>query len=159
MRAITPTQFRQALGNYATGVAIISARGADRRPIGMTVNSFASVSLEPPLVLWSVDEASPLFDAFVLVEHYAVQILRQDQQRLAHRFSDDNIDKFAGLTIGEGIADLPLLTECSVLLQCEVVNRHKEGDHVILIARVVEVRAESSDPLVFFASRFRRLQI
>ena len=152
------SQFRKALGNYATGVAIISARNLHGDPIGITVNSFASVSLEPPLVLWSVDKISLQCDAFVNCEHYAVHILQEDQQQLARIFSDDDADKFNGLEMEFGVADLPLLNDCPVLLQCKVVNVYEEGDHFILIGSVVDVRVETADPLIFFSGAYTRLQ-
>ena len=158
MSTMTTSQFRKALGNYATGVAIISARNLHGDPIGITVNSFASVSLEPPLVLWSVDKISPQCDAFVNCEHYAVHILQEDQQQLAHIFSDDDADKFNGLEMEFGVADLPLLNDCPVLLQCKVVNVYEEGDHFILIGSVVDVRVETADPLIFFSGAYTRLQ-
>lgn len=158
MSTMTTSQFRKALGNYATGVAIISARNVDGDPIGITVNSFASVSLEPPSVLWSIDKISSECDAFVNCEHYAVHILKEDQQQLARIFSDEGADKFNGLKIERGVADLPLLNECPVLLQCKMVNVYEQGDHYILIGSVVDVRVETADPLVFFSGAYTGLQ-
>lgn len=158
MSTFTSSEFRQALGNYATGVAIISARVADGDLVGITANSFASVSLDPPLVLWSVDKSSSQCDVFVNCEYFAVHILQEDQQQLARMFSDDDADKFNGLVIERGVADLPLISECSVVLQCKVAKVYEEGDHFILVGEVVDVRAENVDPLVFFSGSYTRLQ-
>ena len=158
MSSISPRLFRTALGNYATGITVITALDVRGDPIGMTANSFASVSLDPPLVLWSVDKSAPEADDFVAAGHYAVHVLRQDQQQLSHTFSDDSVDKFADLRIDRGIGDLPLLTDYSVRLQCATANRYEEGDHVILIGQVLDVQLESADPLVFFDGAYRRLQ-
>lgn len=158
MNSISPEYFRSALGNYATGITIVTARGRSGDPVGMTANSFASVSLDPPLVLWSVDSSAPEAEDFLTAGHYAVHFLRQDQQQLSHLFSDHSIDKFAGIAIEQGIENLPLLDDYSVRLQCEVVNRHEEGDHVILIGQVLDVRIEAAEPLVFFSGGYRRLQ-
>ena len=158
MSTFTSREFRKALGNYATGVAIISARVADGDPVGITANSFASVSLDPPLVLWSVDKSSSQCDVFVNCEYFAVHILQEDQQQLARTFSDDDAEKFNGLVIERGVADLPLISECSPVLQCKVANVYEEGDHFILIGRVVDVRVEGADPLIFFSGTYTTLQ-
>ncbi len=158
MNSITADNFRRALGNYATGVTVVTARGRSGNPVGMTANSFASVSLDPPLVLWSVDKSAPEADDFRTASHYAIHMLRQDQQQLSHTFGDDSVDKFADLKIARGVADLPLLDGYSARLQCEVVSRHIEGDHIILVGQVLDIRIESAEPLVFFDGVYRRLQ-
>ena len=158
MSSNSPRLFRTALGNYATGITVITAPGINGESVGMTANSFASVSLEPPLVLWSVDKSVPEANDFVAAGHYAVHVLHQDQQQLSHTFSDDSVDKFADLTVEPGIGGLPLLAEYSVRLQCKTVNRHEEGDHVILIGQVLDVQVQPADPLVFFDGAYRRLQ-
>ena len=158
MTNVTQQDFRSALGQYATGITIITALDAENGPIGMTANSFASVSLDPPLVLWSVDKSSPLYAGFAATSHYAVHILDEGQQSLSHRFADDDVDKFEGLNIGSGINDLPLLEQHIALLQCEVVDRHEAGDHLILIGHVLDIQHESKDPLLFFSGDYRRLQ-
>ncbi|MFQ6004495.1 MAG: flavin reductase family protein [Woeseia sp.] len=155
---IDARQFRSALGGYTTGVTIITALDDTGQPIGLTANSFASVSLNPPLVLWSIDKDSPLFDKFMQAGHYAVHVLRHDQQYLSHNFSDDDIDKFAGVTYERGITGLPLLTDYSTLFQCKVQSRHEEGDHVILVGRVISIDDRSEKPLVFHKGKYRRLE-
>jgi len=158
MSAINSRHFREAVGKYATGVTVVTTLGATGKPVGMTVNSFASVSLDPPLVLWSVDKYSRLFEAFSNAPRFAVHILRHDQQYLAKGFSDDRDDVCAGMTFGEGENGLPILADVSVSLQCDVVNRHDEGDHIILIGRVIHIASTDVDPLLFFAGEYRRLQ-
>ena len=133
-------EFRDALGSFPTGVAIITARDQDGKPVGMTVNSFASVSLAPPLVLWSIDNNSAFFDVFMQASHFAVHILRSDPQRLSHDFSSEDSDHFAEVGYDPGIEELPLLKSYSALFQCEVRSRHPAGDHVILLGRVLELR-------------------
>ena len=156
MAKVTIENFRQALGQYATGITVITALD-DGTPIGMTANSFASVSLDPPLVLWSVDNASPLYDGFARASHYAVHVLDASQQALSQRFSDDDIDKFAGLNVERGTKDLPLLDQYIVLLQCEVVDRHRAGDHLILIGRVLDIQHGRGDPLLFHSGAYHKL--
>ena len=151
-------QFRTALGDYATGVTIITAVDAAGEAIGLTANSFTSVSLDPPLVLWSIDRNSPLFDDFMQAGHYAVHVLRRDQQKLAHNFSDDDDARFAEIDYEIGIAGLPLLTSYSALFQCEVSSRYTEGDHVILVGHVIGVDCESTEPLLFHNGKYKGLR-
>lgn len=151
-------EFRAALGDYATGVTIVTTLDAAGRAIGLTVNSFTSVSLDPPLVLWSIDRGSPLFDAFMQADHYAVHVLRQDQQELAQNFSDDNAARFTDMSYESGIAGLPLLQRYSTLLQCEVSNRHTEGDHVILVGRVIGISTQSAAPLLYHQGQYHGLR-
>jgi flavin reductase (DIM6/NTAB) family NADH-FMN oxidoreductase RutF len=109
-------------------------------------------------VLWSVDGSATEAEDFLAASHYAIHILRQDQQQLSHTFSDSSVDKFAATSIEQGVDNLPLLNDYAVRLQCEVVNRHEEGDHVILIGQVLDVRIEAAEPLVFFRGGYRRLR-
>ncbi len=158
MNEFDAREFRNALGDYATGVTIITTLDAAGQAIGLTVNSFTSVSLDPPLVLWSIDQGSPLFDGFMQAGHYAVHVLQQDQQELAHSFSDDDDARFLEISYETGIAGLPLLQTYSALFQCEIESRHTEGDHVILIGRVISLDNESTAPLVFHKGKYKRLQ-
>jgi len=157
MNEIDSREFRDALGSYPTGVAIITARDQDGKPIGMTVNSFASVSLAPPLVLWSIDNSSTFFDAFMQASHFAVHILRSDQQQLSHDFSSEDSDHFAEVEHDPGIEELPLLKSYLALFQCEVKSRHPEGDHVILLGRVLELQHRPAESLVFFAGKYHKI--
>ena len=157
MNEIDSREFRDALGSFPTGVAIITARDEDGNPVGMTVNSFASVLLEPPLVLWSIDNNSAFFDVFMQASHFAVHILRSDQQRLSHDFSSEDSDHFAEVAHDSGIEELPLLKSYSALFQCEVRSRHPAGDHVILLGRVLELQKRPAEPLVFFAGKYYKI--
>jgi len=158
MANISEQSFRTALGQYATGITIITARDTDNTPIGMTANSFVSVSLDPPLVLWSVGKTSPLYTGFAAASHYAVHVLDAGQQSLSHRFANDSLDKFAGLDIRSGIGQLPLLRQHAALFQCEVTDRYEAGDHLILVGQVLDIQHESRDPLIFFSGTYRRLR-
>lgn len=157
MSDIDPDQLRRALGTYPTGVAIVTATAEDGRPVAMTINSFTSVSLDPPLVLWSVDRGQPLFAAFSRVDHYAVHILRHDQGELAHHFANDTGDRFRTIETRAGIAGLPILSDYCALFQCAVEARHKGGDHLILIGRVLQIELTPAQPLVYHAGDYRLL--
>jgi len=157
MSGIESRELRDALGSYPTGVVAVTTLDRSGKPIGMTVNSFSSVSLDPPLVLWSIDKKSAFFDVFVRTDHYAVHVLGQDQQQLSHDFSIGDPDHFAGIEYDSGIAGLPLLTSCLALFQCEVRSRYEEGDHVILVGRVLDIRNNPAEPLVFVEGGYKRI--
>lgn len=151
-------RLRDALGRYATGVAIVTARAGDGCPVGMTVNSFAAVSLAPPLVLWSAQRGVPPYDAFAVAGHYAVHVLHAGQQVLSDRFATLGIDRFAGLESIDGLAGLPLLADYAARFQCAVEHRYDGGDHLILVGRVLSVDERPGEPLVYLAGRYRQLR-
>lgn len=154
---LDPRSLRDALGEFATGVAVVTARGADGAPVGVTINSFASVSLEPPLVLWSLGLSSPSRAVFEACSHYAVNILAADQVELSQRFSQSIEDRFAGLALKVGAGDTPLLDGCSAWFECRNEIRYPGGDHVILVGYVENFRRETKPPLVFHGGRYREL--
>ncbi|MEQ1439061.1 flavin reductase [Fontimonas sp. SYSU GA230001] len=151
---IDPTEFRRALGAFATGVTIITARAADGTPLGMTVNSFNSVSLNPPLVLWSLANSSLSFDAFCKAEYWAVHVLSAEQQELSARFARRGEDKFSGLELDAGIGGIPLLRGCAARFQCRTASQYQGGDHVIFIGEVLAFDRDETAPLVFHGGRY-----
>ena len=153
---VTPERLRQACGAFATGVAIVTARNADGGPVGMTANSFTTVSLTPPLVLWCAQRGIEPFDAFAAATHYAVHVLGANQRGLSDRFADPAqlSQRFEGLDLLEGIAGLPVLQACPTVLQCQVVQRHTAGDHLILVGQVLAIAHQASAPLLYHAGRY-----
>lgn len=149
---------RHALGRYATGVAIITAMDAGGAPAGMTVNSFASVSLAPPLVLWSVGQHAPEYSVFSAAANTAIHVLGASQVALSNRFADPAIDKFAGLDWSVGDNGAPVLADCPLCLLCAAQQSVVAGDHRVLIAGVQSiVRCRDEAPLVFYASGYREI--
>jgi 3-hydroxy-9,10-secoandrosta-1,3,5(10)-triene-9,17-dione monooxygenase reductase component len=148
------TEFRRALGSFATGVTIITTRGPDGAPLGLTVNSFSSVSLNPPLVLWSLANSSLNLEAFRNTEHWAVHVLAADQEELSGRFARRGEDKFAGLEFDEGEGGVPLLKGCMARFQCRTASQYEGGDHVIFIGEVLSFDREETAPLVFHGGRY-----
>jgi flavin reductase (DIM6/NTAB) family NADH-FMN oxidoreductase RutF len=146
---IDPRDFRNALGTYATGVTIITAVGADGKPYGITCNSFASVSLNPPLVLWSIVLYSSSLGAFQNATHFAVNVLGISQQALANRFAKSSDDKFVGVKWTPGLGGAPLLAESVANFQCRSVNRYYGGDHVIFLGAVEAYAYNRNEPLLF----------
>lgn len=151
---IEPRQLRDALGAFATGVTIVTTRTAQGMDVGVTANSFNSVSLDPPLVLWSLAKSSGSLEAFVRADHFAVHVLASDQEVLSNTFARSGIDKFAGLSIERGNGDLPLLQGCSARFQCSVAYQYEGGDHVILVGRVLDFEHSGRKPLAYLAGRY-----
>lgn len=149
-------QLRQALGRYATGVAIVTARGADGECIGLTVNSFSSVSLDPPLVLWSLANKSVNLPHFKGASHFAVHVLGEDQMALAQRFASNVPQRFDGVPVVDGIGSTPLLEGCPVRFHCETASVMEAGDHHIFMGKVVDMQEcqEAGDSLLFYRGRF-----
>lgn len=148
-------EFRAALGMFATGVTIVTARTAEGGLIGLTANSFNSVSLDPPLVLWSLAKAAASMPAFSTGSHYAINILGADQHDLAKRFAAKGQDRFADVAFVEGVGGAPLLSGAAASFECFNRSRYEEGDHVIFVGEVERCshRAGAS-PLLFHGGKF-----
>jgi len=158
-RAVAPsfstTDFRAALGMFATGVTIVTARGADGVPVGLTANSFNSVSLNPPLVLWSLARSAGSMPAFEHGSHYAINILAAEQHALAERFASKAQDRFADLAFREGIGGAPLIDGAAAVFECFNRSRYEEGDHVIFVGEVERcVWRDGAQPLIFHGGRY-----
>ena len=152
-----PRQFRQALGAFTTGVTIVTTRGQDGQDYGLTANSFNSVSIDPPLVLWSINKDSSSAQAFTEGSHFAVHILATDQEALSNRFAKSASDKFQALELQRGPCDVPLLDGCSARFQCKTTYQYEGGDHIILVGEVLAFDRFDKDPLVFHGGGYRRL--
>jgi flavin reductase (DIM6/NTAB) family NADH-FMN oxidoreductase RutF len=148
-----PRAFRIALGSFATGVTVVTARDAEGQPVGITANSFASVSLDPPLVLWSPAKRSRRFAAFAEATSFAVHVLAQDQQSVCDAFVRAQ-GGFADVGWSEGPEGLPLLDGCLARFLCRREAVLDGGDHVILLGRVWEAARRDGPPLVFQAGRY-----
>ena len=147
-------QFRNALGSFATGVTIVTTRSPEGADVGVTANSFNSVSLDPPMILWSLAKTSTSFDAFMAAEYFAVHVLAMDQENLSGRFARSSTDKFSGLMLERGRGDIPLLPGCAARFQCRTAYRHEGGDHIILVGEVDEFDHDGHAPLAFHGGRY-----
>jgi 3-hydroxy-9,10-secoandrosta-1,3,5(10)-triene-9,17-dione monooxygenase reductase component len=154
---VTPQALRIALGRFATGVTIVSCRAADGGCVGLTANSFNALSLEPPLVLWSLRRSSPNLAAFQAAPSFAVNVLAENQVELSRRFASPAIDKFAEGAWAEGLTGAPLLAGCAAVFECERVSHQEAGDHVLFIGRVLAAAEAPVAPLVFQAGHYRLL--
>lgn len=153
----TPARLRAALGCFATGVTIVTTRAPDGAPVGLTVNSFSSVSLQPPLVLWSLALASRWRTVFETCSHWAVHVLGGPQQALAERFARRDVDRWAGLAWSEGLGGVPLLPEALAWFECRAAQRYPGGDHLILLGEVLRCRQQPGPPLLYYRSAFAAL--
>ncbi|WP_188579179.1 flavin reductase family protein [Azorhizobium oxalatiphilum] len=150
--------FRRALGHFATGVAVVTARAENGEVVGMTMSSFNSVSLDPPLVLFSVARSALSLPAMLAARGYGVNVLGRDQEDLSNRFSKAMGDKWSDVDHVNGHEDAPLLAGAIAHFECAPYAHHDGGDHVIFLARVVRFsNDEEGDPLVFFRGRYRGL--
>lgn len=150
--------FRRTLGAFATGVAIVAAEAEDGSLVGMTMSSFNSVSLDPPLVLFSVARAALSLPALKSARAYGISVLAQDQQELSNRFARAMGEKWTGIARIEGTHGAPLIAGAAAHLECVPHAVHDGGDHEVFIARVLAHRAEEgAHPLIFHAGRYRSL--
>ena len=150
-------RFRDALGMFATGITVVTTRTPAGEPIGLTVNSFNSVSLDPPLIVWSLSNNLPSRALFEGCEYYAINVLAEDQAELSQRFAGRMGEKFAGLEIENGPGGLPLLKDCCARFICRNTVRHAGGDHVVFISEVTGFDREARAPLLYFGGNYRRL--
>ncbi len=148
-------QYKQALGRFATGVTVITALGPDGGPIGITANSFNSVSIDPPLILFSLDRRSYSLPAFLDSETFAVNVLRADQRALAERFAKASADKWS--KVGHDIWDTgcPILHDALAKFECRLRHTYEGGDHVILVGEVLRFEYDPNGrPLVYWRGAF-----
>src|SRR5262245_47806425 len=145
---------RDALSRFATGITIVTARAPGGQLAGVTANSFCSVSLKPPLVLWCLAREAPSRMVFVKATHFAIHVLAEDQAALSARFSRPAKDKFAGLDLSSGLGQTPLLDGVAALFECRRVQRYGAGDHIIILGQVERYRHADRLPLLFHSGRY-----
>jgi flavin reductase (DIM6/NTAB) family NADH-FMN oxidoreductase RutF len=151
----TPASLRAALGRFATGVTIVTARAPDGAPVGLTVSSFNAVSLSPPLVLWSLALGAASMPTFAAGAGYAIHVLSAEQRALAERFASKDVDRWQGLTWHEGLGGVPLLEGAVAVFECRQRSRHQEGDHVIFVGEVLHCTHRANvPPLLYHGGRF-----
>lgn len=149
--AVDQTTLRNALGRFATGVCILSGLGPDRQPFGMTINSFNSVSLDPPRVCWSIDRSTPDLERYLRCDAYCVSVLNRDQAALCLAFAAERSDRFSGTDWATTGAGCPIAPGAIAHFDCSVVQRVDVGDHVLCIAAVEALATADGEPLGFYA--------
>lgn len=148
---------RNALGSFATGVTVVTTRAADGKDIGRTANSFSSVSLDPPMILWSLAKTSSSFEDFRQAGHFAVHILSADQSDISGLFASKKEDKFEGLAVERGEDRIPLLKHCAARFECRTAYQYEGGDHIIFVGEIIGFEHSSTPPLVFHGGQYGRL--
>lgn len=156
--AFDSRDFRSALGCFATGIAVITAQPDDGPPVGVTVNSFSSVSLDPPLVLYCLGKWSQSFDALANAPGFVVNVLAEDQKELSVRFSrSTSQERFSGLPVTGGVTGAPILAGCLATLDCTREAVHDAGDHIVIVGRVQELAWREGRPLLYYRGAYAGL--
>jgi flavin reductase (DIM6/NTAB) family NADH-FMN oxidoreductase RutF len=152
-------QLRRTLGQFATGIAVLTTRAPDGAPLGLTINSFNSVSLEPPLVVFSLARRLSLLPWFEAASHFGISLLSAEQRALSDRFAGPAQDRFAGVEWFPGPFGSPLLVGACAHFECRNAIRHDGGDHLLFLAEVCHHAAFAREPLVFFGGAYRELAL
>jgi flavin reductase (DIM6/NTAB) family NADH-FMN oxidoreductase RutF/DNA-binding IclR family transcriptional regulator len=153
-QAFNSRELRQVLGSFVTGVTVITTLDSDGKAHGLTANSFSSVSLDPPLILWSQSLTAPSHPVFRDGERFVVNILSDDQVEVSNRFARSSPDKFAGCQVRPGLGGVPLIEGCSAYLECRKISSFPGGDHVVFLGEVERIERTGRQPLVFGGGRY-----
>lgn len=154
--AFTERDFRNALGQFATGVTVVTTLDAQGHPVGMTVSSFNSVSLDPALVLWSLAKSSGCFPVFAQAQHYAIHVLASHHKELAMQFARRGVDRFAGVAWEPNVQGVPLLAGALATFECRARSQYAEGDHLIMVGEVLRCHhASQPAPLLYHRGEMR----
>jgi len=154
---VTPDEFRSACGRFATGVTIATVLDSQGSPHGLTVSSFTSVSLEPPLVLICLGHAVTMIDSFRASKYFGINILATGQQEISERFARKGFDRFNGLAWTPGTTGVPFIPGALAAIECEIEQRVTAGDHDVLIGRMLRAQVTEGEPLLHFAGAYREI--
>ena len=158
MAPVASDEFRRACGRFATGITIASVLDAGGAPHGLTVNSFASVSLDPPLILICLGHDVSVIDHFRAASNFGINVLTESQRDLSERFARKGQGRFDGLEWHAGTTGVPLLAGVLAALECRTSHRFTAGDHDIFVGEMVAARVADGEPLIYFASQYRGLR-
>lgn len=151
---VEPAMFREALGCFPTGITVMTTCDAEEGCYGVTATSFASLSLDPPLVQWSLRNAAYSLPVFMRSSHFAVNILAADQEVVSRRFATADVDRFAGLDTAEGLDETPLIVGAAAWIECALETTLPGGDHTILVGRVLRARTFAKSPLLHWRGNY-----
>lgn len=155
--SVTPESLREVSGLFPTGIAVVTARASGGELYGVTINSFSSVSLDPPLVLFSLWRGLHTLDALLSTQAFAIHFLRDDQHHLSKRFARSRSSKWDDVPYRDGVTGSPVLEPALALMECTLYAQYDGGDHVIIVGRVAHLEKEPGDPLVFFRGRYHTI--
>ncbi|RLA50310.1 MAG: flavin reductase [Gammaproteobacteria bacterium] len=150
-------EFRDAMGCFATGITVVTAKSEDGEKVGCTANSFSSVSLDPPLVLWAIAKNANCYEAFIEAKHFAIHVLHSGQEDVSRLFATKDVDKFSEVPWTEGQGGTPLLDDYSVRLECTTENLYEGGDHIIIVGRVFAMDNPDVEPLGFYQGKYAKI--
>lgn len=150
-------QLRQSLSRFATGVTVVTCSDAAGNPYGITANSFSSVSLDPPLVLWNIAKISNSLQAYLDAKDFAIHVLTAEQQAIAEHFAQTDHSRYEGIDYAFSDTGVPLLPDVLARFDCRTANIFEGGDHHIIIGEIVHFEFVDGDPLLFFGSEYRRV--
>ncbi len=151
---ISSSELRKALGTFATGVTVVTTEAENGEPAGLTVNSFTSVSLSPPLILWCLASGSENLPIFQATDYFAINILASDQRHLSNHFARRQYNKFNGIAYHKGLGNSPLLDGCVTWIQCKTTKLYEAGDHWIIIGEIVDLNTTMKEGLIFNQSHY-----
>ncbi len=155
--AIDPQELRRVMGHFATGVTVITTVDKSGAPNGLTANAFMSLSLDPPLILISVDKKATCYACFELQNGFTVNFLSEGQEEISRRFATKGVDKFAGLQWHPGRNGAAIIGDTLGHIECKIAQCHDGGDHTIVIGEILDVHAAGDRPLLFFKGKYQRL--
>jgi flavin reductase (DIM6/NTAB) family NADH-FMN oxidoreductase RutF len=155
---INARELRNALSSFATGVTVVTCRDAEGNPVGATASSFNSVSIDPPLILWSVTKTILSADAFINAKEFVINVLADDQTDISNQFARSGEDKFAGVETESGIGNVPMLPGAVTRFQCKTWATYDGGDHEIIVGEVVEMDTCDKDGLVFYRGGYAKAE-
>ncbi len=148
------TEFRKTLGQFATGVTIITTLDKDGEAVGVTASSFNSLSMKPPMILWSLDKSAFSLAAFQHTKYFNVHVLGSGQDALSNCFAKPSTDKFNGIKTSKGLGGIPVLPEYAALFECETAHHYEGGDHIIIVGEVLKFSRNNTTPLVFHGGQY-----
>lgn len=154
---VSKDEFRSAMSRFGSGVTVVTAKTEGNQPTGLTVSSFASVSLEPPLVLVCIDKRASIHDLLVEGRHFGVNVLADNQEILSRRFASRDTDRFSGTGYAEGVTGVPLLNDVLMAIECRIVHAYPGGDHTIVVGEVEHATVSDGKPLVYFRGGYAQL--
>ncbi|HEX9787008.1 MAG TPA: flavin reductase family protein [Candidatus Binatia bacterium] len=154
---IEPQELRRVMGHFATGVTIITTQDKEGNPNGLTANAFMSLSLNPPLVLISVDKAATCYACFEPQNGFTVNFLSEDQEDISRRFATKGIDKFAGIEWHAGRNGAAIIEGALAHVECKITQCYEGGDHTIVVGEILDIKATGERPLLFYKGQYQRL--
>ncbi|MCF6221340.1 MAG: flavin reductase family protein [Robiginitomaculum sp.] len=147
-------EFRKTLGQFATGVTIVTTLDKAGEAVGVTASSFNSLSMKPPMILWSLDKSAYSLPAFEHTKHFNVHVLGSGQDALSNCFAKPGTDKFDGIKTSKGLGGVPILPEYSALFECKTAHHYAGGDHIIIVGEVLKFSRNNTTPLVFHGGQY-----